>query len=149
MATHSSRESQGRGSLVGCRLWGCTESDMTEAIQQQQQQVYKYYQHNCSISYNQNISLDGLFKLTQNFLRFMTQLKPKYTYCLVLMFQYGFCISIPAEGKKKYSAVEKSLHLSQSLPYHFYIISKFQFSCSFVSDSLQAHESQHARPPCP
>ena len=23
-------ESQGRGSLVGYRLWGCTESDMTE-----------------------------------------------------------------------------------------------------------------------
>ena len=23
-------ESQGQGSLVGCRLWGCTESDMTE-----------------------------------------------------------------------------------------------------------------------
>ena len=31
-------ESQGRGSLVGCRLWGRTESDMTEATQQQQQQ---------------------------------------------------------------------------------------------------------------
>src|SRR5574337_1199679 len=33
MATHSSvlpGESQGRGSLLGCRLWGCTESDMTE-----------------------------------------------------------------------------------------------------------------------
>ena len=32
MATHSSipGESQGRGSLVGCRLWGRTESDMTE-----------------------------------------------------------------------------------------------------------------------
>ena len=33
-ATHSSilpGESQGRGSLVGCRLWGCTESDTTEA----------------------------------------------------------------------------------------------------------------------
>ena len=29
--------SQGRGSLVGCHLWGCTESDMTEAIQQQGQ----------------------------------------------------------------------------------------------------------------
>ena len=26
------------GSLVGCRLWGCTESDTTEATQQQQQQ---------------------------------------------------------------------------------------------------------------
>ena len=35
-------ESQGRGSLVGCRLWGCTESDMTEATQQQQQQQQQY-----------------------------------------------------------------------------------------------------------
>ena len=32
-------DSQGRGSLVGCRLWGHTESDMTEATQQQQQQA--------------------------------------------------------------------------------------------------------------
>ena len=31
-------ESQGRGSPVGCRLWGHTESDTTEATQQQQQQ---------------------------------------------------------------------------------------------------------------
>ena len=31
-------ESQGRGSLVGCRLWGRTESDTIEATQQQQQQ---------------------------------------------------------------------------------------------------------------
>ena len=34
MAAHSSvspGESQGQGSLVGCRLWGRTESDMTEA----------------------------------------------------------------------------------------------------------------------
>ena len=33
MATHSSvltGESQGRGSLVGCRLWGHAESDTTE-----------------------------------------------------------------------------------------------------------------------
>ena len=30
-------ESQGRGSLMGCRLWGRTELDMTEATQQQQQ----------------------------------------------------------------------------------------------------------------
>ena len=33
MATHSMflpGESQGRGSLVGCRLWGRTESDTTE-----------------------------------------------------------------------------------------------------------------------
>ena len=31
--------SQGQGSLVGCRLWGCTESDTTEATWQQQQQL--------------------------------------------------------------------------------------------------------------
>ena len=34
MAAHSSvlaGESQGQGSLVGCRLWGHTESDTTEA----------------------------------------------------------------------------------------------------------------------
>ena len=31
-------ESQGLGSLVGCRLWGRTESDTTEATWQQQQQ---------------------------------------------------------------------------------------------------------------
>ena len=32
-------ESQGRGSLVACRLRGCTESDTTEVTQQQQQQA--------------------------------------------------------------------------------------------------------------
>ena len=39
MATHSlflPGESQGRASLVGCRLWGHTELDTTEATQQQQ-----------------------------------------------------------------------------------------------------------------
>ena len=42
MATHSSvlawRIPGVVGSLVGCRLWGLTESDVTEATQQQQQQ---------------------------------------------------------------------------------------------------------------
>ena len=40
MATHSiflPGESQGQRSLVGCHLWGYTESDTTEATQQQQQ----------------------------------------------------------------------------------------------------------------
>ena len=34
-----SGESQGRRSLVGCRLWGRTESDTTEATWQQRQQM--------------------------------------------------------------------------------------------------------------
>ena len=33
-------ESQGRGSLVGCCLWGRTESDTTEATSQPQQPGY-------------------------------------------------------------------------------------------------------------
>ena len=37
-------ESQGWGSLVGCRLWGHTESDTTEVTQQQQQQQHFNFQ---------------------------------------------------------------------------------------------------------
>ena len=38
-------ESQGRGSLVGCHLWGCTESDMTEVtLQHQQYFIYLLFQ---------------------------------------------------------------------------------------------------------
>ena len=43
MAPHSSispGESQGRGSLVGCRLWGRTELDTTEVTQQQQKSYW-------------------------------------------------------------------------------------------------------------
>ena len=42
MATHAvflPGESQGQRSLVGCRLWGCTESDTTDVTQQQQQRA--------------------------------------------------------------------------------------------------------------
>ena len=39
-------ESQGRGSLVGYRLWGRTELDTTEATQQQQQQNHQERQRN-------------------------------------------------------------------------------------------------------
>ena len=35
-------ESQGWWSLVACRLWGCTESDTTEATWQQQQHNFKH-----------------------------------------------------------------------------------------------------------
>ena len=35
-------ESPGRGSLVGCHLWGRTESDMTEAAQQQQEEQQQF-----------------------------------------------------------------------------------------------------------
>ena len=58
MATHSSLLAwriPGTGSLVGCRLWGHTTSDMTEATQQQQQQQRgqrgQGHGHSCEMSY--------------------------------------------------------------------------------------------------
>ena len=35
-------ESQGRGSLVGCHLWGHTESDTTEVTEQQQHPIINF-----------------------------------------------------------------------------------------------------------
>ena len=45
-----------------------------------------------------------------------------------------------------------SIVLQQKLPSSdecIYSVSSVQFSCSVVSDSLQPHEPQHTRPPCP
>ena len=53
MATHPSVLAwriPGTGSLVGCRLWGRTETDTTEATSQQQQQQARPY----VISFNPN-----------------------------------------------------------------------------------------------
>ena len=49
-------ESQGQSSLVGCHLWGHTESDMTEVTQQQQQQE----QENHKAARNGGPTLKGL-----------------------------------------------------------------------------------------
>ena len=65
-------ESQGRGSLVGCHLWGHTESDTTEATSQQQQQqcgerliitdnVYNFGRK--TLSNQQNFQLSGLLTM--------------------------------------------------------------------------------------
>ena len=48
----------------------------------------------------------------------------------------------------------KSVKKKKSLDYAFWLnpsssIISVQFSHSVVSDSLQPHESQHTRPPCP
>ena len=51
-------ESQGWGSLVGCRLWGHTESDTTDATQQQQQGILQGE----GISDSQVLFLKGHFR---------------------------------------------------------------------------------------
>ena len=39
--------------------------------------------------------------------------------------------------------------ISLNIYIYIYIYISVQFSRSVMSDSLQPHESQHARPPCP
>ena len=59
-------ESQGQQSLVGCRLWDRTESDTTEATQQQSQNNFEKEEQNlralqlpkCKIYFSATISLD-------------------------------------------------------------------------------------------
>ena len=91
MATHSSVLAwriPGRGSLVGCRLWGRMESDTTEATQQQQQQQpvlrslqlllgfprCKEYQHKCAyntvIKIPVRLVLNWFYSTTWNVVRY-------------------------------------------------------------------------------
>ena len=51
---------------------------------------------------------------------------------------------------KKYSAhKDDSLREGQDMQKNTMLFCSVQFSRSVVSNSLQPHESQHARPPCP
>ena len=56
-------ESQGRGSLAGCRLWGHTESDTTEATWQQQQQQQQQVSDTCFILVEHAKSLQSCLTL--------------------------------------------------------------------------------------
>ena len=65
MATHSSVLAwriPGTGSLVGCRLWGCTESDTTEATQQQQQQQQQH-----AVTHHQELSKQPAISTTHGY----------------------------------------------------------------------------------
>ena len=61
----------------------------------------------------------------------------------------------PTESKRLfYTSVSLLLSRIQGCCYHLskfliYVFSSVQFSHSVVSNSLQPHELQHARPPCP
>ena len=43
----------------------------------------------------------------------------------------------------------QKIEIMQSIEYHYRSFSSVHFSHSVMSDSLQPHELQHARPPCP
>ena len=56
-------ESQGQGSLVGCRLWGRTELDTTEVTQQQQQPSIQIVWSFPTASYPMWVNISYLFFL--------------------------------------------------------------------------------------
>ena len=60
-------ESQGWGSLVGCRLWGHTESDTTEVTQQQQAVPRKTRYAHMNGFLQKHISIKMTFKSNLNF----------------------------------------------------------------------------------
>ena len=64
----------------------------------------------------------------------------------------GFCHLLLQEIISTHGSNMSLLHwqmFSLPLSHQGSLISSVQFSCLVVTDSLQPHESQHARPPCP
>ena len=55
-------------------------------------------------------------------------------------------LRVPWTARKSNQSILKEINLEYLLER---LISSVQFSRSVVSDSLQPHESKHARPPCP
>ena len=74
-------------------------------------------------------------KLGLNEVRCICMLK----YVVILKHVYG----------DEWSAMEKCILSKKVSQWVLKIFSSGQFSCSVVSDSLQPHEPQHTRPPCP
>ena len=81
----------------------------------------------------------------------MTQLKPKYAYCLVLMLLVWILHFYSCKRKKEIFCSGKitSSEPESALSFLYNFQVSVQFSCSFVSDSLWPHRLQHTRLPCP
>ena len=78
---------------------------------------------------------------------------PGFTVHGISQQEYWSGLPFPSTGYLSSSGIDSRLLHWQvdSLPlYHWgNHVPSVQFSCSVMSDSLQPHESQHARPPCP
>ena len=78
-------ESQGQGSLVGCRLWGRTEWDTTEVTQQQRRSIWSL--HGCLterisiISELENLSLRNELKTTNFILGLLRNIGSIFLVC--------------------------------------------------------------------
>ena len=57
--------------------------------------------------------------------------------------------TLVGSSRKQGNSRKISIAASLTTPKPLTVFSSVQFSCSVVSDSLQPHELQHTRPPCP
>ena len=90
-------ESQGRGSLVGCRLWDRTKSDTTEVTQQQQQQLKK--QHNtCNLIPLKHVLILSFLSPFFPVVTSSLQLYFYSTYILILSLHISYLSSICSIG---------------------------------------------------
>ena len=71
-----------------------------------------------------------------------------YVRFLISYLFYIWVFPSGTSGNSIYSSVYMSIPTSQFISHHLQF-SSVQFSRSVVSNSLQPHESQHTRPPCP
>ena len=112
---------------VCCDSWGCKESDMTERLN--------------STELGFIPGMQGFFNVLKsiNVIHHINKLKTKS----------HMIISIHAE--KAFDKIQHPFMIKtlQKAGIEEHTSTSVQFSRSVVSDSLQPHESQHARPPCP
>ena len=88
-------ESQGQGRLVGCPLWGHTESDTTEVTQQQQQALFWSFRFSRSKELGMCISEAPPGKLTCSSREPRLQgsiQNPSKVQCATLVLSFKFCI---------------------------------------------------------
>ena len=125
-------ESQGRGSLMGCHLWGRREWDMTEATQQQQQQMVTSL-----VRGGTGVETDLSFP------------KPGYTHVLELHFAFQF-------NSVQFSSVAQSCptlcnpmnHSTPGLPVHHQLPEFTQTHIHRVGNAIQpSHPLSSPSPP--
>ena len=113
MATHSSVLAwriPGTGSLVGCHLWGRTESDMTEAMQQQQTNNFthiadsswlekRHWWHLMKKCMMHNSSIWGHWKEFWKIWLFLFN----FYWAILLFLSLTFCLLFPSPSWRKIS----------------------------------------------
>ena len=147
-------DGDGQGGLACCDSWGCKESDMTERLNwnelnqgKEGREGKKEFCHELQALESLNIEVREVVMPISHFINKGTE----------ILRHWRTSLSHQVHEQHKQDLNWMTWRVS-SLPFQEELMSfspfssrfsSVQFSSSFVSDSLQPHESQHSRPPCP